>query len=176
MVESKLDLEYLSMLRAKSGMTLQEISDKSGWPPSTLSRLFSGATPNPGIVSVTDLVRVLGGSVDVLMGLKAGEDDVIIAVETNRERVELPEHAHAVLDSVYRRALESSRESYNNSFNKLAEEYEHFIRSHDREMEFTMKIIDDKSRWIRLLFCYCVGITVVVVIGLLLMLYMHAAR
>ncbi len=49
------------MLKDKSGMTTKEIAEKSGVPESTITRIFSGKTPNPTIISVMDIIRAMGG-------------------------------------------------------------------------------------------------------------------
>ena len=59
--QDKAFLERLRILKDKSGMTTKEISDKSGVPESTITRIFSGKTPNPTVISVMDIVRAMGG-------------------------------------------------------------------------------------------------------------------
>ena len=59
--QDKAFLERLRILKDKSGMTTKEISDKSGVPESTITRIFSGKTPNPTIISVMDIIKAMGG-------------------------------------------------------------------------------------------------------------------
>ena len=60
-LQDKAFLERLRMLKDKSGMTTKEIAEKSGVPESTITRIFSGKTPNPTIISVMDIIRAMGG-------------------------------------------------------------------------------------------------------------------
>ena len=59
----------LRELKAKSGMSVQQIAEKSGVPASTISRILSGQTDSPGCQTIVDLVRAMGGSLDEMMGL-----------------------------------------------------------------------------------------------------------
>lgn len=54
----------LQDLKNCSGMTIQEISDKSKVPLPTVKRIFSGQTPDPGYSSVIAIVKALNGSID----------------------------------------------------------------------------------------------------------------
>lgn len=56
----------LQDLKDSSGMTIQEISDKSKVPLPTVKRIFSGQTPDPGYSSVIAIVKALNGSIDDL--------------------------------------------------------------------------------------------------------------
>ncbi len=60
-LQDKAFLERLRVLKDKSGMTTKEIAEKSGIPESTITRIFSGKTPNPTIISVMDIIRAMGG-------------------------------------------------------------------------------------------------------------------
>lgn len=54
----------LQDLKDSSGMTIQEISDKSKVPLPTVKRIFSGQTPDPGYSSVIAIIKALNGSID----------------------------------------------------------------------------------------------------------------
>lgn len=54
----------LQELKDKSGMTIQEISDKSKVPLPTVKRIFSGQTSDPGYSSVIAIIKALNGSID----------------------------------------------------------------------------------------------------------------
>jgi transcriptional regulator with XRE-family HTH domain len=61
-------IKKLRELKEKSGLTVQQISDKSGVQVSTISRIMSGQTDNPGFQTVCDLVEAMGGSLYDLTG------------------------------------------------------------------------------------------------------------
>ena len=60
--QDKAFLERLRLLKDKSNMTTKQIAEKSGIPESTITRIFSGKTPNPTIISVMDIVKAMGGT------------------------------------------------------------------------------------------------------------------
>lgn len=64
-----MDLEKLSELRKESGLSLEEISERTGLSVSSISRVYSGVTSNPGIDTVTAIVTVTGGSLDEICGI-----------------------------------------------------------------------------------------------------------
>lgn len=48
--------DRLNSIKQKSGLTLTAWAERSGVPVSTISRILSGATENPGLQTVVDLV------------------------------------------------------------------------------------------------------------------------
>ena len=68
---SKFDFmeKQLSKMREKSGMTLAEVSEASHVPLSTVARIFSGQTSDPGVRTLTAIVSAMGGSIDDLVGI-----------------------------------------------------------------------------------------------------------
>lgn len=59
----------LTQLKKLRQMTAQEIADKSGVPLSTVSRVLSGTTDNPSFVTIRDIVKAMGGSLDAIAGI-----------------------------------------------------------------------------------------------------------
>lgn len=54
----------LQELKDKSGMSYQDIADKSDVPLPTVKRILSGQTSDPGYSSVIAIVKALNGSID----------------------------------------------------------------------------------------------------------------
>lgn len=65
--------EKLKALKTEKNLTTQQLSELSGLPVSSISRILSGQTDSPGFLTVADLVRAMGGSLDEIAGLKAPE-------------------------------------------------------------------------------------------------------
>lgn len=61
--------DELKDLKSTSKLTAKEISHKSGVPESTLSRIFSGETPDPSAATVAKIVVAMGGSLDIIYGI-----------------------------------------------------------------------------------------------------------
>ena len=60
--QDKAFLERLRMLKDKSGMTTKQIAEKCDIPESTVTRIFSGKTPNPTIITVMSITKAMGGT------------------------------------------------------------------------------------------------------------------
>ena len=87
--------EKLKALKMSKNLTIQEISEKSGVPSGTVSRIFSGQTDNPSFQNICDIVIAMGGSLDELAGIKNTEstdhtnaDTHAILMQMCRERIE----------------------------------------------------------------------------------------
>ena len=61
-VQDKGFLERLRILKDKSGMTTKQIAEKCNIPESTITRIFSGKTPNPTIITVMAMTKAMGGT------------------------------------------------------------------------------------------------------------------
>ena len=60
-LQDKAFLERLRMLKDKSGLTTKQIAEKCDIPESTITRIFSGKTPNPTIITLMAMVKSMGG-------------------------------------------------------------------------------------------------------------------
>ncbi len=67
--ENSMLIDKLKELKAAKNMTVQQISDLSGVPASTVSRIFSGQTDNPTFQNISDIVVAMGGSMDEIIGI-----------------------------------------------------------------------------------------------------------
>lgn len=59
-------LETFNMMRQKSGMSLDELSEKSGVPKGTLAKISSGITKTPSLETMKSLVYTMGYTLDDL--------------------------------------------------------------------------------------------------------------
>lgn len=60
-LQDKAFLERLRVLKDKSGLTTKQIAEKCDIPESTVTRIFSGKTPNPTIITVMAMTKAMGG-------------------------------------------------------------------------------------------------------------------
>ena len=70
-------MEYLKNLKAlkeERDLTNQEIAELSDVPLATVTRIFNGSTPNPQFETIARITIALGGSLDVIAGLKAPDE------------------------------------------------------------------------------------------------------
>lgn len=63
--------EKLAALKMSSKMTVRQISEKSGVPVSTVTRVLSGETMNPSFDVLKAIVVAMGGSMDEIADLAA---------------------------------------------------------------------------------------------------------
>lgn len=68
-------LTKMQALKDETKMTYQDIANKSGVPISTVKRIFSGRTPDPGVTTVIAIVEALGGSADDIKGDSLNADN-----------------------------------------------------------------------------------------------------
>ena len=64
-----MSLESINKMRSIVGMSIDELSKKSGVPKSTLSKITSGITKDPGIETVKSIVYAMGFKLDDLDSL-----------------------------------------------------------------------------------------------------------
>lgn len=68
-------LSKMQALKDETKMTYQDIADKSGVPISTVKRIFSGRTPDPGVTTVIAIVEAMGGTADDIQSTPPDSDD-----------------------------------------------------------------------------------------------------
>lgn len=67
--------EDLKKLKLERDLTTKQISELSGIPESTISRILSGQTDNPSFDTISAIVKAMGGSLDQMTGLHAASDN-----------------------------------------------------------------------------------------------------
>lgn len=66
-------LEKINIMRKSIGMSIDELSDKSGVPKGTVSKITSGITKDPGIETVKAIVYAMGFRLDDLDGTNGAQ-------------------------------------------------------------------------------------------------------
>lgn len=79
--------EKLKEEKNRRGLTNQQLSDISGVPIATTSRILAGAVSNPGIFHVSALCAAMGVSLDALMGMAVPLDDCTAELTQLRQEV-----------------------------------------------------------------------------------------
>lgn len=67
--------EILKKLKDDSKLTTKQISEISGIPENTISRILSGQTDNPSFDSIYAIVKAMGGSLDSVFGNNSKSDN-----------------------------------------------------------------------------------------------------
>lgn len=96
-------IDRLKALKVKSGMTSQQIAEKSKLPESTVARIFSGKTANPTIASVIQMAKAMGGKATDIF-----DDTVKVDVVSEAPQVVVPqvdERLYNEIISIYKDLL-----------------------------------------------------------------------
>lgn len=94
-------IERLRALKDKSGMTSKEIAEKSKVPESTVTRILSGKTENPTVITVMAMTKAMGGtSADIF------DDDAQIIPSAN-VIVSDAEKRHSEVVDLYREIVKT---------------------------------------------------------------------
>lgn len=84
--KSEAIIDRLKELKVRSGMTSQQIAEKSKLPESTVTRIFSGKTANPTVTTVIAIAKAMGGtSADIF------DDTVKVDVVSEAPQVVVPQ-------------------------------------------------------------------------------------
>ena len=67
-------LSQLQTLKEDKGLTSADIAKLSGVPEQTVKRIFNGTTPDPRFDTIAKITIALGGSLDVISGLRPETD------------------------------------------------------------------------------------------------------
>lgn len=70
-------LTYLKELKQKRNLSSAEIAELANTPAATVSRIFSGATPNPTFDTISAITIAMGGSLDEMTGLRSPDEEAI---------------------------------------------------------------------------------------------------
>lgn len=62
--------EKLVKMKKESGLSTQQIADRSGVPASTITRMLNGQTEEPTFSNIANVVKAMGGSLDELVGIE----------------------------------------------------------------------------------------------------------
>ena len=90
-------LDNLKEMKKKSGMTSQQISDKSRIPLRTINRIFAGESDHPYADTLDLIVKAMG---DYDLGDLFSDTNVVIATEAIVEVKELAEELEAEQDTL----------------------------------------------------------------------------
>lgn len=114
MPETRL-IEHLKQLKSQSGLTSQQIADRSGIPLSTVSRILSGETGSPTFLTISALVRAMGGSLDEIAFGKQEGGQFSIGVEAIQQ-----------MESTYQAMLKTKDEQVNLLQHQMAAQQEQY--------------------------------------------------
>lgn len=86
MDQSEAIIDRLKALKVKSGKTALQIAKDCNIPESTVTRIFSGKTPNPTVSTVVAMTRAMGGKASDIF-----DDTVKVDVVSEAPQVVVPQ-------------------------------------------------------------------------------------
>lgn len=115
-------LEKINLMRKYVGMSIDELSEKSGVPKGTLSKITAGITKNPSVDNVKAVVHAMGFTLDDLDDFPQSKGNSLFTdkeIEHIKKYRRLPnsgkEMVDMVLDKEYERAITSKEITYSAS-------------------------------------------------------------
>lgn len=105
-------LEKINDMRKHIGMSIDELSEKSGVPKGTLSKITAGITKNPSIDTVKAIVHTMGFTLDDLDDFprsKGGNDLSAENMELIKKYSNLDAHGKKIVDFVLNEESERSK-------------------------------------------------------------------
>lgn len=105
-------LEKINDMRKHIGMSIDELSEKSGVPKGTLSKITAGITKNPSIDTVKAIVHTMGFTLDDLDDFprsKSGNDLSAENMELIKKYSNLDAHGKKIVDFVLNEESERSK-------------------------------------------------------------------
>ena len=121
-MKAELVANYLSMLKAKTGLTYEAIAEKSERSLSTVRNLCTGKTEDPRLDTVSPVVYALGGSIDEMLNPEKNKDEMketsVLALKDSYE------HQLSLLKVAYDEQINNIRAHYEQHHNDLKENFE----------------------------------------------------
>lgn len=120
-----MDVSYIKMLMERQNMTQAKLSALTDIPATTLSKILNGSTDSPAFSNIAAIVKVLGGSLDVMVGI-VSDPDAAPVQQTERQ--------------LYQQLL-ADKERQLRSVNGILEQKQQWLRKMWRALMITVVII-----------------------------------
>lgn len=139
-MDARLVANYLSNLKAKSGLTYETIAEKSQRSESTVKNLCSGKTEDPRLDTVAPVIYAMGGSIDEMYTGKSKDRIKEFSIESIKEMYEfqLAEHkatSEAHINNI-RAHYEQHREDTINNYEMRLTDKREIIKEKDNQIKF----------------------------------------
>jgi transcriptional regulator with XRE-family HTH domain len=129
-MKAELVAEYLSLLKAKTGLTYEAIAEKSNRSESSVKNLCLGKSDDPRIDTIAPIVYALGGSMDEMLNPEKSKD-------------ELKEASVIALKDSYDYETKLMKESYETQVNNVRSHYEQ--HHEDLKENFEKRLADKRE-------------------------------
>lgn len=146
-------------MKLRSGMTNQQVADKSGVPIGTVNRVMADQVQNPNFETISAIVMALGGSIDEVVGHTP-------TVTAPAEAAE-PEKSSQPSQTVAQEQPQQKESAPDHVSSDLVRGYEMLLEERLKVIAAKNQLLEEKNQWIKRLFILCC-ILVAMIIGVLL--------
>lgn len=134
-MKAEIVAEYLSLLKAKTGLTYEAIAEKSKRSESSVKNLCLGKSEDPRIDTVAPIVYALGGSMDEMLNPEKNKDELketsVIALKDSYEyQASLMKESNEMHISNIRSHYEQHHEDLKENFEKRLADKRELIESY----------------------------------------------
>jgi transcriptional regulator with XRE-family HTH domain len=110
-MNEKIVAEYLTSLKAKTGLSFEAIAEKSKRSESTVKNLCYGKSEDPRLDTIAPVIYAMGGSVDEMLNPDKNKD-------------EIKETSIVTVKEIYEEQFAKIKESYDEQINNIRHHYE----------------------------------------------------
>lgn len=140
---------YINNLRDAQGITVARLAEMTDIPKATLDNFLGGSTKSPNFANVCAVIRALGGSVDVAIGLREAPSSAPIQI--------------AVDNGDLLRAHQEALDLYNARLNDLSAAHDAVLAEKDGRIQRLERQVKALTRWHRFFLVENVCLLVVMV-------------
>ena len=145
--ESSMIAGKIKEMKLRSGMTNQQVADKSGVPIGTVNRVMADQVQNPNFETISAIVMALGGSIDEVVG---HTPTVAAPVETAE-----PEKSSQPSQAVAQERPQQKESTPDHVSSDLVRGYEMLLKERLKVIAAKNQLLEEKNQWIKRLFILC---------------------
>ena len=165
-MKAEIVANYLSMLKAKTGLTYEAIAEKSKISESSVKNLCLGKSEDPQINTVAPVVYALGGSMDEMLNPDKNKDELketsVIALKDSFEfQAKLLKEANEVHINNIRAHYDQHHEDLKENFEKRLSDKREIIESHKEHI----KTLERECKHSKIAFWICILVLVSLLIA-----------
>ncbi|MEE1049817.1 MAG: hypothetical protein U0M60_20645 [Clostridia bacterium] len=135
-MDARLVANYLSNLKAKSGLTYETIAEKSQRSESTVKNLCSGKTEDPRLDTVAPVIYAMGGSIDEMYTGKNKDVVKEISINSIKEMYEFQLAEHKATSEAHINSIRAHYEQHRQDFKE----------SHEKQLEYKDLLYKEKCK------------------------------
>ena len=150
-MDARIVAKYLSALKEKSGLTYENIAEKSGRSESTVKNLCSGKSEDPRLDTIAPVIYAMGGSIDEMY--------------TGKSKDAVKEISISAIKEIYEQQLMDMSKTHESHIANIRAHYEQHREDTISNYERLLKEKSNQANFFKIL--ACIGLAIL--IGLLIL-------